>query len=306
MIAYYKKSSFFCGLGGAAVGVLLVILGYRGQIVGTGSPWPIYAVVLGAVLGWALGKSFSVSLASRRLRELEAVLYQEANPAAFLQTFVPLHSTLKNETAEYMDGCCKISFALEAEGKLEEALAQVEELKPLSLKEHALSTTALVCNQRCNVYLLQHNIPATREMLEVMTDLAARSEKRAPALCRNLKDCVRLHEARIACLEGRMDADTAYIEEEAQLSTNAIHRKEMQLSLAEYYLRTDRPERARTYLDAVLADRFGIYPEKAAEALLTSPETVWRMPEDTAEPEAEMTENPAAEPAADAAENPDA
>ena len=76
-----------------------------------------------------------------------------------------------------------------------------------------------------------------------------------------------MHEARIAAAEGRLDADIPYLEEEVQYAGNAIYRKEMQLTLAEYALRTGDQEKARAYLHDIIADRKEAYT-KYTKAIL--------------------------------------
>ena len=70
----------------------------------------------------------------------------------------------------------------------------------------------------------------------------------------------------------RLDADIPYLEEEVQYAGNAIYRKEMQLELAEYALRIGDQEKANAYLEAIIADRKGLYTEKRADELLAHPE----------------------------------
>ena len=46
----------------------------------------------------------------------------------------------------------------------------------------------------------------------------------------------------------------------------------MQLELAEYALRTGDQEKGNAYLEAIIADRKGLYTEKRADELLAHPE----------------------------------
>ncbi|MDO5833265.1 MAG: hypothetical protein Q4Q21_01545, partial [Lachnospiraceae bacterium] len=148
----------------------------------------------------------------------------------------------------------------------------VKDLKPDELRIHALTSSALIVNQKANLQILRGDLEAASFQIEDLKKLKAVSEKRAARLAENLAQQIRVHEARIAAAEGRLDADIPYLEEEVQYAGNAIYRKEMQLELAEYALRTGDQEKARAYLHDIIADRKGLYTEKRADELLAHPE----------------------------------
>ena len=152
----------------------------------------------------------------------------------------------------------------------------MKDLKPDELRIHALTSSALIVNQKANLQILRGDLEAASFQIEDLKKLKEVSEKRAARLAENLAQQIRVHEARIAAAEGRADADIPYLEEEIQYAGNVIYRKEMQLTLAEYALRTGDQEKARAYLHDIIADRKGLYTEKRADELLAHPEAYTR------------------------------
>ncbi len=222
--------------------------------------------------GVIVGRLLAAMLANKRLQAVQKQLYTDADPAGFLQNFEAVNARVPKNLAEYANGQHWISFAKEALGDFEGAWDAVKDLKPDELRIHALTSSALIVNQKANLQILRGDLEAASFQIEDLKKLKVVSEKRAARLAENLAQQIRVHEARIAAAEGRLDADIPYLEEEIQYAGNAIYRKEMQLELAEYALRTGDQEKAQAYLRDIIADRKGLYTEKRADELLAHPE----------------------------------
>ena len=82
------------------------------------------------------------------------------------------------------------------------------------------------------------------------------------------QECIRLLEAGSRALQGAAEQeDMKYLEEECSLSSNLIHKKEMQLLIAEQYCASGQKEKALPLLDEITESSFGLWSEQRAEEL---------------------------------------
>ena len=272
MIVYYKRMANAIMLLGAVLGGVLGLIYFHGQILNNPDKTTAFVWALWIFAGVIAGRLLAAMLANKRLQAVQKQLYTDADPAGFLQNFEAVNARVPKNLAEYANGQHWVSFAKEALGDFEGAWDAVKDLKPDELRIHALTSSALIVNQKANLQILRGDLEAASFQIEDLKKLKLVSEKRAARLAENLAQQIRVHEARIAAAEGRADADIPYLEEEIQYAGNIIYRKEMQLTLAEYALRTGDQEKARAYLHDIIADRKGLYTEKRADELLAHPE----------------------------------
>lgn len=272
MIVYYKRMANVIMLLGAVLGGVLGLIYFHGQILNNTDKTTVFVWALWIFAGVIIGRLLAAMLANKRLQAVQKQLYTDADPAGFLQNFEEVNARVPKNLAEYANGQHWVSFAKEALGDFEGAWDAVKDLKPDELRIHALTSSALIVNQKANLQILRGDLEAASFQIEDLKKLKEVSEKRAARLAENLAQQIRVHEARIAAAEGRADADIPYLEEEIQYAGNVIYRKEMQLTLAEYALRTGDQEKARVYLHDIIADRKGLYTEKRADELLAHPE----------------------------------
>lgn len=272
MIVYYKRMANAIMLLGAVLGGVLGLIYFHGQILNNPDKTTVFVWALWIFAGVIIGRLLAAMLANKRLQAVQKQLYTDADPAGFLQNFEEVNARVPKNLAEYANGQHWVSFAKEALGDFEGAWDAVKDLKPDELRIHALTSSALIVNQKVNLQILRGDLEAASFQIEDLKKLKLVSEKRAARLAENLAQQIRVHEARIAAAEGRADADIPYLEEEIQYAGNVIYRKEMQLTLAEYALRTGDQEKARAYLHDIIADRKGLYTEKRADELLAHPE----------------------------------
>lgn len=272
MIVYYKRMANAIMLLGAVLGGVLGLIYFHGHILNNPDKTTVFVWALWIFAGVIIGRLLAAMLANKRLQAVQKQLYTDADPAGFLQNFEAVNARVPKNLAEYANGQHWVSFAKEALGDFEGAWDAVKDLKPDELRIHALTSSALIVNQKANLQILRGDLEAASFQIEDLKKLKEVSEKRAARLAENLAQQIRVHEARIAAAEGRADADIPFLEEEIQYAGNIIYRKEMQLTLAEYALRTGDQEKARAYLHDIIADRKGLYTEKRADELLAHPE----------------------------------
>ena len=137
----------------------------------------------------------------------------------------------------------------------------------------------MVVNQKANLWILRKDFLAAQDQIDDLKHLSELAHKRAKMLETNLNAQIRLHEARIAAAKGDANADIDYLKEEIDLSTNQIHKKEMQLELAEYYLRTGKKDEGIKTLREILENPISLYTEKRARELLENPDGYYRYTE---------------------------
>lgn len=279
MIVYFKRLANLLMAVGGIVGGALGLLYFQGHILDNADKTTIFWWSLWIIAGILIGRVIGARMASRKLMDIQSILYKDNDPKRFLERFVPLNERIPHELAEYCNGQNSISFAHEALGEFDQAMEDIKELKPELLKMHALTTSSLIVNQKTNLQILRRDYEAAVYQLDDLKHLKELSDKRAKMLAANLEQQIKLHEIRIAMAKGELNADVSYIEEEIRLSTNLIHKKEMQLELAEYNFRLEKKEEATKLLQEILADKRGFYSETRAEELLTDSSKVYHYTE---------------------------
>ena len=285
MIVYYKWMANLMMAAGAVLGAVMGWIHFGGNILNNENKTAIFVFALFIFAGIIVFRFVGAIVASKKLKKVQGILYTEADPKRFLETFVPVNEKVPQNLAEYANGQNWISYAKEAIGDFEGAWDAVKDLKPNELKIHALTTSALIVNQKANLQILKRDYEAAEFQIEDMKHLKELAEKRAPMLSSNLEQQIKVHEARIAAAKGAENADIKYLEEEFQYATNVIYKKEMQLEVAEYYLRKGKTDKikfdkAMELLRDITKDPKGLFVEKRASELIEHPEKIVSYEED--------------------------
>ena len=272
MAIYFKKTTylymFLGGLAGALIGILL----FQGQVITGGSPARLCAFAMMVFLGIIAGRILAIRKASKKLNEVYRKLYTDGDPDAFITAFEPMLEAVPNDHAEYIDGACRMSFAYEAKGEFDQAKNMIKDLDPYALQLHALPSAALLANQTASLALLEGDIETAENELNGLKELKEAASKRAKSLASNIDQCIKLIDTRINALQGSEETDEAYLKEEIELSTNPIHKKEIQLELAKYLLKRERREEAVEILENITAGSKGLWSETQASSLLETDE----------------------------------
>lgn len=264
MVVYFRKMNTLFMVIGAIAGAAVGFLFFGGNILGSDMV-RIFLFAMFIAAGIIIGRTAAAFVANRRLQNMYQTLYRDSDPGRFIEQFTPLLETVPKNLAEYMNGCVHLSFAYEALGEFDEAFRVISGLKPEDLRLHALSTTALITNQKANLCILTGDEERARAYIEDLQALQKSASRRAATLAQNLGECIRLHNARLDAKNSSPDTDIAYLQEEIEKSTNTIHRKEMQLELADYMSRQGAAEEARGLLENITSSDFGLYAEKEAK-----------------------------------------
>lgn len=272
MIVYFKKVSNLIMIFGGVLGGIAAWFYLHGELLSTEHPTNVFIFALWIFAGIILFRVVASVYATHKLKELQAELYKDCNPQGFLEHFEALNAGIPHNLAEYAHGQNNISFAREALGDFDGAMDAIKDLKPQELRIHSLTTTALIVNQKANLQILRKDFEAALFQIEDLYRIKEVAEKRAKMLANNLGQVIRLQEARIAAAKGVENTDIAYLEEEEKLSTNLIHKKEIALELAEYYLRMGQKEDGLKKLKEILENEKGLYSETRARELLEHPE----------------------------------
>jgi hypothetical protein len=269
MVAYFRRMNILLMVLGGAAGAAFGFLALKGQILNRQNMAGIFIFALFIAAGIVAGRLLSARLSARRLRAIYSILYKENDPRRFISVFGPLLEGVPRNLAEYMDGCCHLSFAYQALGDLDSAWKAVEGLRPGDLKLHALTVTSRIVSQKAGLALLQKDAEKAGSFLKDLELLRNAAEKRAPMLAGNLKECIRLQKARTDALKLLPETDTAYLEEEIRVSANVIHRKEIQLELAAFFMERGEAEKARPLLEDLLSTEYSLASEEKARILLS-------------------------------------
>lgn len=270
MVVYFRKMNNLFMLIGGLVGATAGYLVFKGRILGDGNLINIFLFAMFLAAGIIIGRTAAAFTANKKLQEINQILYRDADPKRFIDSFTPLLETVPKNLAEYMTGCQHLSFAREALGEFEKAYDLIKDLRPEELRLHALTTTSLLTNQKANLCVLMKDEEGARALISDLTALRESASKRAPMLANNLSECIKLHNTRLDAMAGSPDTDTAYLEEEIRVSTNLIHQKEMQFELARFLLGQGQAEEAQELLQEVLKDCRDLYAEEQARELLAS------------------------------------
>ncbi|ETP71818.1 hypothetical protein UYO_2207 [Lachnospiraceae bacterium JC7] len=285
MIVYYKWMANLMMAVGAVLGAVMGWIHFGGNILNNENKTAVFVFALFIFAGIIVFRFVGAIVASKKIKQVQGILYTEADPKRFIETFEPVNSKVPHNLAEYANGQNWISYAKEALGDFDGAWDAIKDLKPNELKIHALTTSALIVNQKANLQILKRDYEAAAFQIEDLKHLKEISDKRAKMLAGNLEQQIKVHEARIAAAKGMEDTDIKYLEEEIQYATNVIYKKEMQLEVAEYYLRkgnTDRESyhKAMQLLEDIVGNRNGLYTEKRADELIKNPEKLFTYEED--------------------------
>lgn len=285
MIVYYKWMANLMMVLGAFLGAIMGYIQLGGKILSNENKTAVFIFALFIFAGIIVFRFVGAIVASKKLKRVQGILYRDADPKGFLETFEPVNAKVPHELAEYANGQNWISYAKEALGDFDGAWDAIKDLKPNELKIHALTTSALIVNQKTNLQILKRDYDAAVFQIEDMKHLKELADKRAKMLSSNLEQQIKVHEARIAAAKGSESADIKYLEEEIQYATNMIYKKEMQLEVAEYYLRmgkTDKTkfDKAMDLLKDIKKDPKGLYSETRASELMEHPEKMFTYEED--------------------------
>lgn len=269
MVAYFRKQNNLFMLLGGVLGLVLSIL-FFDQLTGSVPGYfRMFFVIFPVLVGVVVGRICAAFWANRKLREYNALLYEQVEPEKFLEKFTPLAEQAPKNSIAYVDGCVKLSYAYEALGRFEQAEELVASLKPEDLKNHALGGMAIASSQHIRVLLLQEKVDEAKDKLVELRNIAEAAVERAPTLGKNAQECVRLYENWLAVLE-KQPVDEAYLEEEIQLSKNRIHKSEMQLLLARACENRGDVSQADELRLEVLGTGKGLWAEGEARLLLNT------------------------------------
>ncbi len=285
MIVYYKRMANLLMVLGALIGALMGVAHYHGKILGNENKVAVFVFALFIFTGIIVFRFIGAILANKRLKAVQSKLFVDADPAGFLESFEPVNAKVPHNLAEYANGQHWISYAREALGDFDGAWDAIKDLNPGELKIHALTTSSLIVNQKANLKILKRDYEAATYQIEDLKHLKELADKRARMLSSNLEQQIRVQEARIAAAQGREDTDIQYLEEEIQYASNPIYKKEMQLEVAEYYLRRGNVDKASfdkamNHLKDIVREKKGLYTEKRAEKLIEKPDTLYQYHED--------------------------
>lgn len=265
MVAYFRKQNNLFMLLGGVLGLIAAVL-TQGSLSVPGYI-KMFFLLLPVMLGIVVGRIAAGFWANRKLRQLQAILYEQVRPEEFLNTFGPIVEKTPKETIAYVDGCVKLAYAYEALGRFDEAMACLAPLKPEKLKNHKLGGTALTFNAKMRLLLLQEKTDEAAACLESLRAIADTAMDRAPALGRSTRECVRLYENWLSVLSGQ-PADEEYLAEEVRLAKNRIHQSEIQLVLAQAMFNRGASQQAGELLLHVKTSGEGLYAARRADKLL--------------------------------------
>lgn len=285
MIVYYKWMANLLMVIGAVLGAVMGWIHFGGNILNSENKTAVFVFALFIFAGIIVFRFIGAIVAGKKLKKVQGILFSEADPKHFLEIFEPVNKKVPHDLAEYANGQNWISYAREALGDFDGAFDAIKDLKPNEQKIHALTTSALIVNQKANLQILKKDFEAASFQIEDLKHLKELADKRAKMLAGNLEQQIKVHEARIAAAKGTADADIKYLEEEIQYATNVIYRKEIQLEVAEYYLRKGNMDnvsyrKAMDILEDMVKERKGLYTETRADELIKNPEKLYKYEED--------------------------
>ena len=202
-------------------------------------------LAMSSLLGLGAAQYVSIYRMNRTL----AVLHQELRPEEFLAAFTPVAKRCKKGTVQEIMAWVYVSSGQLAAGRAGEALDTLKALRPERLKNRSQAASGLVLNQMFQCLHWEKDVEGEERVLAQIKELAAQMAGRQPALASHLKNNARLYEEYLNLDAGR-DVDCSYLEEEIRLSSNALHRNQVRLILAEAYERKGLAEQAQLHLRA--------------------------------------------------------
>ncbi len=230
MVAYFRIQNNLFMAAGALAGLGTALLGFGSCLEDMPGYTAAFAAALAAFAGVIAGRILSFCWASGALKAIHRILYVEADPEGFLKKFAPMVERVPKNTIEYVDGICRLAFAWETLGDYDRGLELLKNAKPENLKLHRLIGTSLVANQRLRLLLLKKEEEQAQQVICQMEELKEAARTRAPAICANLEQCLRLARIWLSVLKGEKTeaADLTYVREEIALAGNPIYRQEME------------------------------------------------------------------------------
>lgn len=267
MVAYFKRQNNLFMLLGAVVMLLMSVPFYRIWLPEQEFYVRAFFLALPAFTGVIFGRLCASLWANRKLRQMDRLLYEKADPQAFIREFGPLVKRAPGQTIEYVNGQIKLAYAYEAMGQFEKGLELMKNLRPEELRLHVLTASSLLVNQKARLYLLQENLRGAEEQLENLRKLQEAALGRVPALASSLEDCIRLAEVWLEFLRGK-SCHEDYIVEEMNLAKNVIHKGEMQLLLAKMKQKQGQTKEAEELLRGIMEYAPELYSGKEALRLL--------------------------------------
>ncbi len=230
MVAYFRVQNNLFMAAGALAGLGAALLGFGSFLEDMPGYIAAFAAALAAFAGVIAGRIFSSCWASGALKSVHSLLYVKEDPEGFLKKFTPMVERVPKNTIEYVDGICRLAFAWEALGDYDRGLELLKDVKPENLKLHRLIGTSLVANQRLRLFLLKKEEEQARQAVCQMEELKEAARTRAPSICANLEQCLRLAHIWLSALRGEKTEaeDLAYVREEIALAGNPIYKREME------------------------------------------------------------------------------
>ena len=268
MVAYYKRQTWLFRAAGALLGILFDVLAYAELL----APQPVFLrgflIIAPIMIGVIVGRVLAIRWAGAKLGKITALLYRDGDPATFLSAFEPIADGLSPDNVEYYDARTKLAFADEALGRFDRGMKRLEGLDPSRLKMHALGARAAVCSQQMRLALRLKDEERAEALRQELQSLKETASGRAPALAKQLGNCLDLYREWTRVLQGE-SADLNYLREEIELAANRIHKSEMQLLLAEAESAAGEVETARRLLRQAMDTGKGLYAADQAAKLLT-------------------------------------
>lgn len=230
MVAYFKVQNNLFMAAGALAGCGAALLCSDRILQTVPGYMTAFVTALFIFAGVVAGRILSFLWASGTLKTVHEILYVKEDPEGFLRKFAPMVERVPQNTIEYVDGVCRLAFAWEALGEYDRGLEILRDVKPENLRLHRLIGTSLVANQRLRLFLLKKEEEQAERVIRQMEELKEVASSRAPAICANLEQCLRLARIWLSAQKGEKpeEEELDYIREEIALAGNPIHRKEME------------------------------------------------------------------------------
>lgn len=244
MVAYFKRQTWLMMVGGLLAGLLIAAVGLNTFLAGENIVNRLSFVMLMGLLGIVLGRIAAARWSGRKLAALNSLLYDRCDPRAFIDAFGPIAAKVPRDNVAFADARVKLSFAREALGDFDGALAELEDVRPGEMKLHSLHASALLENQKARVQLLREDADGAKAAIDALTEVETQAKARAKMLGEQVTACLKLARVWHAFLTGG-EADLEYLEEEANLARNDIYRAEMELLCGRVHEARGEADRAR-------------------------------------------------------------
>ena len=267
MVAYFRKQTWLFMLGGFAAAMVVAAICWQTILAGEKMATRLIFILMLGLIGAVAGRVQAAKYANRRLEALSARLYRDCDPQGFLQAFEPIAAATSPDNVVFADAQTKISYAYEALGDFDKALAALEPVKPERMKRHSLQVSAILQNHRTRVLLMKEDIPAAEASLREMEALEEKANAQVKALGNQLHACNALARSWLTFLKGETP-DAECLMKEAELAKNDIYRAEMELLLGRISAAAGDAEQARAYYAQAAARGHELYAGSQARARL--------------------------------------